>query len=225
MATTNHLAITLLETAQAQKDVTVNEALARIDAVLNTGAIDRTLSAPPGSPNEGDVYIVAAGASGDWAGQEDAIAYYDGGVWRFITPREGMRLWVNDEDTAYIRTGAQWQAETALPRGFSAAQYHVLQTLSDAASIAWDVQANPVASVTLGGNRTLANPTNVAAGGVYHLIVKQDATGGRTLDFGADYAFSGGTAPTISAAANAVDWLSFVYDGTKMLGKVEQNLL
>jgi hypothetical protein len=54
MATTNHLGITLLEQSQAQKDVTANEAFARIDAVLNTGFLDHTLATPPVSPSESE---------------------------------------------------------------------------------------------------------------------------------------------------------------------------
>lgn len=108
MATTAHLGITLLESAQAQKEITVNEALARIDAVLNGGAIDKDLAAPPSSPVAGDVYIVAAGASGAWATHEKHIAYFDQ-VWRFIVPNEGIMLWVADENLHYVFNGTLWQ--------------------------------------------------------------------------------------------------------------------
>jgi hypothetical protein len=224
MATTNHLAITLLEQSQAQKDVTVNEALARIDAVLNTAAIDLSISTPPVSPSEGDLYIVAASATGDWAGQEDNMAYFDGSVWRFVTPKEGMRLWVADEYKDYIYFGGQWTAETNHWRGYDQSQYHNLKALTDAANISWDARYYPVAEVTLEGNRTLDNPTNVVAGAEYRLIVRQDATGSRTLSFDTGYAFAGGSAPTLSTAANAVDLLGFLYDGSKMLGTSVLNL-
>ncbi len=224
MATTNHLAITLLEQSQAQKDVTVNEALARIDAVLNTGAVDVSLALPPATPSEGDVYIVAASATDDWAGQEGSVAYYDGGVWRFIAPRTGMRLWVQGEGKDYIYFDGQWNAETNYWRGFDQAQYHNLKALTDAVNIAWDARYYPVAEVTLADNRTLDNPSNAIAGAVYRLIVRQDAIGGHTLSFAGDYAFAGGAAPTISSGANAVDVLTFMYDGSKMLGTSVQNL-
>ncbi len=107
MATTPHLGITLVEQAQAQKEVTVNMALARIDAVLNNGAKSKAVTTPPGSPAAGDVYIVAALPTGAWAGQAGNIAYFDT-VWRFITPREGITLWVNDEDLSYSFDGAAW---------------------------------------------------------------------------------------------------------------------
>lgn len=107
MTTTNHLGFALVEQNQSQKEVTVNQALVAIDALLNTGAIDKDLATPPGSPSAGDVYIVATSGTGDWSGKDGQIAYYFGG-WQFIVPNEGMLLWVNDEDLLYAHNGADW---------------------------------------------------------------------------------------------------------------------
>lgn len=111
MTTTTHLGITLVEQSQAQKEVTVNAALTRIDAVLNNGAKDKDLSAPPGSPASGDLYIVAGSPTGAWSAQAGKLAYFDQ-LWRFITPGEGMSLWVNDEDLIYTYNGSAWVAST-----------------------------------------------------------------------------------------------------------------
>ncbi|MCI5049403.1 MAG: DUF2793 domain-containing protein [Rickettsiales bacterium] len=217
MATTPHLGLTLVEQAQAQKEVTVNRAFKDMDAVLNTGILDYTLTTPPGSPSAGDVYIVASSATGDWSGQDGNIAYFDD-IWRFIAPNEGMSLWVNSADTAIIYDGSGWVLHTNMSRSYSKQQVIDLGTLTDGATIAWDASTHQVAQVTLAGNRTLSNPNNAIAGGTYLVIVRQDATGGRTLTFGTNYRFAGGTAPTLSSGSNAVDVLSFVYDGTYMLG-------
>lgn len=107
MATTPHLGITLLEQSQAQKEITVNEALTRIDAVMNAGANDKDLAIPPGSPVAGDLYIIAASPTGAWSGKAKQVAYYDQ-VWRFIDPKEGMTLWVKDEDKHYCFDGTNW---------------------------------------------------------------------------------------------------------------------
>lgn len=107
MATTPHLGITLVEQAQAQKEVTVNQAFARIDAILNSGAKSRAIATPPGSPAAGDLYIVAASPTGAWAGQAGKLTYFDG-IWRFIIPIEGMTLWVNDENLIYSYDGSAW---------------------------------------------------------------------------------------------------------------------
>lgn len=96
-------------------------------------------------------------------------------------------------------------------------------TLTDAASIAWNLEDNQVCSVTLAGNRTLANPTNLKDGATYILIAKQDATGSRTLAYGTAYKFEGGTAPVLSTGASAVDILTFVCDGTNMYGNIAQD--
>jgi len=98
-------------------------------------------------------------------------------------------------------------------------------TLTDGANIAWDLSQNQVAKVTLGGNRTLSNPTNLVDGAVYILVVKQDGTGSRTLSFSSDYKFSGGTAPTLTTTASKADVITFVCEGTALLGVASQNFL
>lgn len=91
------------------------------------------------------------------------------------------------------------------------------QTLSDAASISWDASLGRVATVTLGGARTLANATNIRVG-TYVLKVQQNTTGGSTLTFGTQYKFTANVTPTLTSAANSVDIFSFVCDGTNMYG-------
>jgi uncharacterized protein (DUF2141 family) len=93
-------------------------------------------------------------------------------------------------------------------------------TLTDGATINWNLNTQQVARVTLGGNRTIANPTNLVDGGTYVLEIVQDATGSRTITWGANYKWlnNGGSAPTLSSTANVVDVLSFMSDGTYMYG-------
>jgi hypothetical protein len=152
MVTTEHLEITLLESAQAQKEITVNEALARIDAILNCGAIDKDLATPPGSPAAGDVYIVAAAATGAWAGKSGQIAYFDQ-LWRFIAPNEGAMLWVNDEDAHYVFDGTAWQVMSSGGGGGSG---DMLAASYDPANINQQV-VGTMATQTL-ANKTLTSP-------------------------------------------------------------------
>jgi hypothetical protein len=86
--------------------------------------------------------------------------------------------------------------------------------LTDGATISVDASLSNNFSVTLGGNRTLANPTNLTSGMVLNFFIDQDATGSRTLSFGSAYKFPGGAAPALSTAANAKDLLSCIYDGS-----------
>ena len=105
-----------------------------------------------------------------------------------------------------------------ITHAWTAQQNSATNALTDAANISWDLDASQRASVTLTDNRTLDNPTNLVDGGTYTLIVTQDATGTRTLAYGSAYKWPGGSAPTLSTAANAVDILEFSSDGTNMYG-------
>ncbi len=107
MATTPHLALSLLAPSQAQKEVTVNEALFRLDAILNSGAISRGTNAPPSSPQEGDLYIIGSAPTGLWAGKAQQIAYFQQ-IWRFIMPNAGMMLWVIADNQHVVYNGTSW---------------------------------------------------------------------------------------------------------------------
>jgi len=97
-------------------------------------------------------------------------------------------------------------------------------TLTDGATIAWDVSTSPVAKVTLGGNRTLSAPTNAINSGQYiALLVIQDGTGSRTLAWNAVYEFKDDTAPTLTTTGGQGDLFTFRYNGTKWL-EVGRNL-
>lgn len=101
---------------------------------------------------------------------------------------------------------------------FTAQQNFPAATLTDGATISWNLNSQQVASLTLGGNRTLSNPTNLVNGGTYALIVKQDATGNRTLSYGTAFKWMGGITPALSSTANATDILVFISDGTYLYG-------
>ena len=102
-------ALPQLFAGQAQKEVFHNEALARIDMLLHGLVESADEDAAPGSPDPGMCWIVAAGASGEWAGQEGAIACWTQGGWRFVAPRAGLALWVADRGHAMLHDGAGWR--------------------------------------------------------------------------------------------------------------------
>jgi len=70
--------------------------------------LDRDLTEPPASPSEGDRYLVASGATGDWSGHDNEIAEYNGSAWEFTTPNDGMAVWVEDEDILLVYNGSAW---------------------------------------------------------------------------------------------------------------------
>jgi hypothetical protein len=118
MSSTPHLALPLLAAAQAQKHVTHNEAMASLDALVHLAVKERDRTLPPGSPAEGDRYLVGAGATGAFAGHEDEVALFDLGLWRFFAPGPGWRAYVEAEDRIAVFDGAQWHGLDHYVKGF-----------------------------------------------------------------------------------------------------------
>ena len=108
MSDTPMLGLPLLSAAQAQKHVTHNEALLKLDALIHLSVISRSLAAPPAAA-DGDRYLVAASPLGAWAGQQGLLALAQGGGWVFITPRKGWRLWVESESKLLAFDGTLWR--------------------------------------------------------------------------------------------------------------------
>jgi hypothetical protein len=103
-------------------------------------------------------------------------------------------------------------AKTNVTQSFTAAQRGTVVALTDGATITADFAAANNFSVTLGGNRTLANPTNVVAGQSGIIKISQDGTGSRTLAYGSSWDFPSGVVPSLTTTANAVDILAYYVD-------------
>ncbi len=106
------LRIPYIAASQAQKHVTHNEAMTLLDTLVQLSVLDKDLTAPPGSPTEGDTYIVAAAATGAWLGWDNRVARFIDGEWRSYLPGEGggagWLAWVLDEDAMYRFDGGAW---------------------------------------------------------------------------------------------------------------------
>lgn len=105
-------------------------------------------------------------------------------------------------------------AVTNSAQTFTAAQRGTVSALTDGATITPDFATANNFSVTLGGNRTLANPSNITAGQSGVIIVTQDGTGSRTLSFGSYWKFPAGTAPTLTTTASKVDAIVYYCEST-----------
>lgn len=108
MSDSPSLALPYLAAAQAQKHVTHNEALSLLDGLVHLAVVSRVVATPPSSPTDSQRYLIPASPTGDWAGQMAKIALRMDGIWRFIMPKEGFRLWVSDEDVLLSFDGASW---------------------------------------------------------------------------------------------------------------------
>ena len=102
----------------------------------------------------------------------------------------------------------------ATAQTFTKGQRGAIVTLTDGATVTPDMADGNNFSLTLGGNRTLANPTNLTAGQSGSIFLVQDGTGSRTLAYGSYYDFAGGTAPTLTTTANAVDRIDYIVRST-----------
>lgn len=109
MADTARWTLPLLDAGQAQKEMTVNEALARLDLLTQAGVVAVGTNVPPATPGEGQAWIVGAAPTGIWAGHDRAVAGWTAGGWRFLDPREGMAAWSAADGCAATFVGGQWQ--------------------------------------------------------------------------------------------------------------------
>lgn len=103
--------------AQAQKEVFVNESLARLDGLLHC-AIEAEANSPPPTPADGQCWLVGTAPTGAWSGAAGAIAMWQAGNWLFQAPQPGMRV-LNRATGQDIRYTSSWQAATrpAAPAG------------------------------------------------------------------------------------------------------------
>lgn len=107
-----------IEVNQSQKEVTHNESLQTIDALLHGVILDRGLTAPPGGETDGDIYLVKATGTGTWAGEDGNIAYFRSSGYTFHAPVKGMRFKIVDEDIFVYYNGTIWipESEASLTR-------------------------------------------------------------------------------------------------------------
>jgi|13_taG_2_1085334.scaffolds.fasta_scaffold08952_2 hypothetical protein len=150
--------------------------------------------------------------------------------------QEGEICYATDQDKLYVKEGSSlvstqadvsakantadigvtiqgYDADTAktdVAQTYSAAQRGTITTLTDGATVTPDFATSNNYTLTLGGNRTIANPTNLTAGQSGSIFLVQDGTGSRTAAWGSYWDFAGGTAPTLTTTAAAVDRIDYV---------------
>lgn len=107
---TARLQMGLVQPAQAQKHVTVNEALMRLDGMVSLVLESVSQPVPPGTVLDGQCWGVPSQAQGAWAGQAGRIALGINGGWVFVPPRRGMRAFIADQGASAIHDGTSWNA-------------------------------------------------------------------------------------------------------------------
>ena len=126
MSTSADLGIEYIAGQQAQPEISHNTALNQLQ-ILQTGVISVALNTPPGSPTQGDAYILGASPTGVWAGRANCIAGYFGTGWVFVpgnnsagtaiamgARHEGLKVWSKADDKLYVWSGSAWAASAAM---------------------------------------------------------------------------------------------------------------
>ncbi|WP_118134892.1 DUF2793 domain-containing protein [Oceanicella sp. SM1341] len=165
MSETRRMALPLIAAGQAQKHVTVNEALARLDALVWPQVLSADLAAPPAAPAEGDAHVVGAAPTGAWAGQAGSIAFRINGGWDFAAPRPGWRTHDLDSGAMLTFDGADWVADAvAFGSGGAATLGRVIEIdhAVAAGAVSTAAGAIPAGSVVLGVS---ARVTSALTGG------------------------------------------------------------
>ena len=164
-----------------------------------TGYLDAATAASTylTSATAASTYLTTASAASTYQTQAAMSGY-------LATSAIGTTVQSYDADTA----------KTDVAQNFTAAQRGSYVTLTDAATVAIDLSLGNHYQVVLGGNRVIGAPTNVVAGqsGVIRLV--QDGTGSRTASWNSAFKFPGGTAPTLTTAANSVDLVAYHVEST-----------
>jgi hypothetical protein len=110
-STAPRFALPLLFAGQSQKEMTFNEAILLVDFLLQP-VIEGTTSTVPSAPTPGQCWIINSSASGIFAGKANQIAAWGEGGWRYIAPKEGMRVYDRAQTGHRIYRGGAWRTPT-----------------------------------------------------------------------------------------------------------------
>lgn len=206
--TIDSLGLQEMTAATEGRHIIFNEAINKIISLVQGGAIDYTAT-PPGTPAEGDLYLVGGSATAVWAGHDQEVALYYGASWKFFTPEEGWRLWLEDENTyrRYDAGGDIWVLDNP---------YDIYRTLTSGDTVNIDWSLGGKCKLTLDRASTALNMSGAVDGQLCRLLLIEDATGSRAITDGGSNILGGTDTPfppTLSGA-NKRDLLAFWYDST-----------
>jgi hypothetical protein len=157
MTVTTRYALPLLQSGQAQKEITHNEAIGRIDALLQLVVESRRNALPPTA--NGTAWIVVTGATGDFAAHIGQIAVCDDGGWSFVTPRDGCIAFVRDEGVFVHFAAGIWRDGWTVPSlvigGHTFLSGPVLGVTAPSGGTVVDVEARTVVAQLLSALRDL----------------------------------------------------------------------
>ena len=199
--TTPKLQLPELVVGQPGKELTHNQALAILSQLTQANVVDKDLADPPVSPADGAMYLVAASATGAWAGKSGQLAFWLASVaaWTFAVPVNGWRVWVTDEAEYYKLKAGAWAIDAGGGGGVSLS---VVQTFTGAKTLGladintYNVSQDATAqAVTLPAQATVAWTANA------EITVERGAAGVVTIVGAAGVVINGVTAGTFTLGA------------------------
>jgi len=196
MTDTPRLSLPLLAAGQAQKHVTHNDALIRLDALIHLVVDSRTQTAPPASPTELSAYIVPPGGTGVFAGRTNQLALFEDGGWTFLTPRTGWQAWIADEAEHNLWTGTEWRRASPLS-GLGAERWGINATADESNRLAVSSEASLLNHAGAGHRLKL----NKAAAGETASVLFQTNWSGR-----AEFGLAGGDDFRVKVSPDGSVW-------------------
>jgi hypothetical protein len=194
---TTRLELPYILPSQAQKHVTHNEALQRLDAVTQL-VVQSEMSAPPGTPGDGDCFLIASTATGDWANQAGKLAFRQDDAWIYISPREGWQAWFVDSGRPRVLQNGVWK-DLPLPENGRFLQLGVNATADTSNRLAVSSQASLFTNPPSGGGHQVkvnkASPNDTAS------LLFQSGWSGR-----AEMGLAGNDSFSIKTSADGATW-------------------
>lgn len=158
--TTTRHKLPLLQVAQAQKEVTHNEAIAAIDVLLHLAVASQTVTTPPIDPPAATSWIIAGSPSGAWSGRAGMIASFDEAGWRYLAPANGCLAWIEDEGVYAIRRGGAWYSDAFPVHSLTIGGRKLLSAEPEAVPMVGggsvvDAEARAILSIVINALRTM----------------------------------------------------------------------
>src|SRR6266850_4699508 len=110
-----NLSLDYIDVNAAQREVVHNAAVRALDALVQLIVQDRDLASPPGSPSDGQRWIVAASPTGAWAGHTNHVLAWQDNAWRSYVPKVGWIVYVVDEGVLLVWDGSAWVDGASIP--------------------------------------------------------------------------------------------------------------
>ena len=202
--TSPNLALPYLQPAQAQKHVTHNEALQRLDILVQLTVEGFDQLTPPALPDDGAVYALGTGTLDAWAGQDGKLAAWADGAWLFVTPLDGWRAWGRQEGEFRVWSGSAWRLP---PAPLDDLDHLGINTTADATNRL--AVAAPASLFTHAGSDHRMVLDKAAAGDTATLLFQNGFSGRAEIGLAGDDDFSFKVSPDGTSWASAL-----VLDGT-----------